>query len=65
VWPGHDADHSPQSSAKVKNELRALTAITSLPQNTSTACSRTALLYYNVVNIPLILELELWNVLNL
>jgi hypothetical protein len=56
--PGCDADHSPQSSAKVENELRT---IPSFSLSTSMACT---MFYYKVANIPLILELQLYNLLN-
>jgi hypothetical protein len=40
VWPGHDADHSPPPSVKVKKEWELY-----LPPSASMACSGTALLF--------------------
>jgi hypothetical protein len=62
VWPVRHAEHSPKSSAKVKKEL---SAIPSFSPSTSMTCTRTALFYYKFANVPLILELKLYNVLNL
>jgi hypothetical protein len=48
MWPGHDADHSPASSAKVEKEG----GYTSTPQTSFMACSGSALLYFYFASLP-------------